>query len=49
MSLIDAALAFIKSLLPNDYINIVKIAKKFKYNYFVLLKRYRGIIKFYYI
>ena len=42
MSSIDAALAFIDSLSPSDYINISKIAKQFKYNHSALSKRYRG-------
>ena len=38
MSSIDAALAFIERLSPDDYINIAKIAKKFEYNHSALLK-----------
>ena len=42
ISSIDAAMAFIDSLLPSDHINISKIAKQFDYNYSTLAKRYRG-------
>ena len=45
MSSIDAALAFIKSLSPNDHINIAKIAKQFKYDHSALSKRYRGVTR----
>ena len=43
MSLIDAALAFIKHLLPTEYINIIKIAEQFKCNHTTLSKQYRGV------
>ena len=42
MSSIDAALAFIDSLSPDDHINITKIAKQFEYDRSTLSKRYRG-------
>ena len=45
MSSIDAALAFIDGLSPNDHINISKIAKQFDYNRSTLDKRYRGKTK----
>ena len=38
MSSVDAALAFIERLSPDDYINIANIAEKFEYNYSALLK-----------
>ena len=42
MSSIDAALAFIDSLSPDDHINITKIAKQFECDRSTLSKRYRG-------
>ena len=45
MSSVDAALAFIDSLSPNDHINISKIAKQFDCNRSTLDKRYRGKTK----
>ena len=45
MSSIDAALAFIESLSPNDHINIAKIAKQFKCDRSALSKRYRGVTR----
>ena len=45
MSSIDAALAFIDSLSPNDHINISKIAKQFDCNRSTLDKQYRGKTK----
>ena len=45
MSSIDAAMAFINSLSPNDHINISKIAKQFDCNRSTLDKRYRGVTR----
>ena len=43
MSSIEAALAFIDSLSPDDHINIAKIAKQFECSRSTLSRRYRGI------
>ena len=43
MSSIEAALAFIDSLSPDDHINITKIAKQFECSRSTLSKRYRGV------
>ena len=45
MSSIDAAMAFINSLSPNDHINISKIAKQFDCNRSTLDKQYRGVTR----
>ena len=48
MSSIDAAIAFINSLSPNNHINISKITKQFDYNRSTLNKQYCGITRSHY-
>ena len=43
MSSIDAAMAFIAGLPPDDQINYAQISKQFKYDRSALSKRHRGI------